>query len=147
MTKSGRPGSVQESILEFYTDAPGPGSYELPSAFAAKPKTPTARHSGTWSFCSRPEAAWLHQLKSVGPGAGLSPAQPRRRPPSWTFARTARMGIGRAASPGPGSYEVPVAEAPKFSMGIRRMARMHPKASPQLTYPGSQANKKMLYSC
>lgn len=147
MTKSGRPGSVQESILEFYTDAPGPGSYELPSAFAAKPKTPTARHSGTWSFCSRPEAAWLQQLKSVGPEAGLSPAEPRRRPPSWTFARTSRMGIGRAASPGPGSYEVPVVETPKFSMGIRRNARMHPKASPQLTYPGSQANKKMLYSC
>ncbi|CAE7418102.1 unnamed protein product [Symbiodinium natans] len=141
--------SMQESIVEFYTDGPGPGSYELPSAFAAKPKTPTARHSGTWSFCRRPEAAWLQQLKSVGPEAGASPAQPRRRPPSWTFARGPRMGAGRVASPGPGSYEAqaPAAQAPKFTMGIRRMARMHPMASPRLTYPGSSVEKKMVYSC
>ncbi|CAK9025932.1 unnamed protein product [Durusdinium trenchii] len=127
-------GSQEESMVEFFTEGPGPGTYTLPSTFGAPSRMPTARHGGAFSFCRRPEAAWLGKLKSVGPPP-TSADEPRKRPPSWSFGRSPQRAPVKERSPGPGYYEqAPSQKGPKFTFGTRRRARQ-----------GDE--KSLLYTC
>eukprot|EP00913_Durusdinium_trenchii_P021104 g19832.t1 len=125
-------GSQEESMVEFFTEGPGPGTYTLPSTFGAPSRMPTARHGGAFSFCRRPEAAWLGKLKSVGPPP-TSADEPRKRPPSWS-ARDDRA-----------DHNAPSQKGPKFTFGTRRRARMHPLTPMLKLRQGDE--KSLLYTC
>lgn len=144
MGTMGTTSSAPESMVEFFTEGPGPGAYNVRSTFGASSKMPTARHGGAFSFCRRPEAAWLGKLKSVGPPATGTYDEPRKRPPSWSFGRSPARARPKERAPGPGYYEQAAhLPGPKFTFGARRMARLHPLAR----HADSNMSKRMVYSC
>jgi len=124
-----------ESMYDYQTDGPGPGSYDILSGFAALPRMPTARHGGCWTFPKRPATSpWLGTLQSVGPSAtdiAADVSAVQRRKPAWSFGFGNRTPRRVSESPGPGSYEAESAfQGPKFSIGCRRGGIMHPLAKP-----------------
>ncbi|CAE8733270.1 unnamed protein product [Polarella glacialis] len=123
--------SIEDSMFDYQTAAPGPGAYELLSGFGAMDRMPSARHGGAWSFSKRPEPTWLGELKSVGPeGSVADTSILKRRKPAWAFSReTTKSRLERPTdSPGPGSYELMSAStrSPKFTFGTRRGVVLHP---------------------
>ena len=140
---AGSTAVAAESMVEFFTEGPGPAAYNLRSTFGASSKMPTARHGGAFSFCRRPEASWLGQLKSVGPPSTGNTDEPRKRPPSWSFGRSPARAIPKERAPGPGYYDQALQlRGPKFTFGARRMARLHP-----LARTASTVTKGIMYSC
>ncbi|CAJ1353569.1 unnamed protein product [Effrenium voratum] len=123
---SRRPES--QSIVEYSTLGPGPGSYSIASTFAPRAQMPTHRHRGASTFRPRPEVTFLGKLKKGGAGPS-SPAPVAKRVPAWGFGTTPRE-KAEPTSPGPGSYEgrAGTPRGPKFTLGTRRTAKMHPLA-------------------
>jgi len=78
--------STKSSQWEWKSITPGPGSYDLPTSFAAGPTTPQARHAGSFSFAGRLRKAWSRP--KLGPthydplpgGDSL-----RVKKPAWSF--------------------------------------------------------------
>eukprot|EP00931_Biecheleriopsis_adriatica_P022248 TRINITY_DN14351_c0_g2_i1.p1 TRINITY_DN14351_c0_g2~~TRINITY_DN14351_c0_g2_i1.p1 ORF type:complete len:803 (-),score=174.13 TRINITY_DN14351_c0_g2_i1:52-2460(-) len=122
--------SVNDSMYEYATEGPGPGAYDIASTFGAKPMNPIARHQGGWSFCRRPEPAWMSKLVSVGPSCCDATADPARKKPAWSFGRGRRPLHRRVRTPGPGHYDQSTPEqefhGPKFTFGSRRGSTLHP---------------------
>jgi len=118
---------AQDSLYDYQTAAPGPGTYEVISGFGALPRMPTARHTGSWTFARRPDALWLSNLKSVGPACTDFNMEERPRHGGWSFSSTTRSPEQHMESPGPGTYELDGPfQGPKFSFGNRRGVVMHP---------------------
>lgn len=139
------PSVVQQSqqeedkrMLWYYTKAPGPGTYEVPSVFGAMDTMPTSRYSGAFSFAER---STIRIQRSIGP-AKYSPclAPTKQRKPAWTFgghpplrSSTPRPDsrpssrAERIESPGPGAYELgSTLRGPQFSIRPRRGLGLHP---------------------
>ncbi|CAE8634482.1 unnamed protein product, partial [Polarella glacialis] len=132
----GRPG---DRMLEYSTPNPGPGAYNVPSSFGAKPSCPVpGRHGGTFSMGARCGDSCVKPQKGLGPAKYVPSVENMiLRKPSWSFADPgsrpmsardaprsamsvgARQATGRPTTPGPGAYFTSEREGnsgPKFSM-------------------------------
>jgi len=116
-------------MLNYNTNVPGPGEYDVLPGFGAMPSMPTARHSGAFTFSGR-RPLW-RVARSVGP-ANYEPdvQKVRSRKPAWGFGTSSRGGVIDSARkktvPGPGSYEVKTPDIPRFTMRPRRGISVHP---------------------
>merc|ERR1719499_955445 len=135
--KSGRE-EAGSNLLEYWTDNPGPGAYDVASGFGAMPTMPTARHGGSFSFTGRDKVpACLRSPPTVGPAHYDPPKSAGsacgRRTPCWVFpARRCESQNSREfATPGPGEYEAKfVTQGPEISMGQRWGVCLHPSQRP-----------------
>lgn len=102
-----------EELIEYSTENPGPGHYEIPSGFAAGPRIPIAKHLGTFSLRKRP------------------PTKNTRGDLIFTqfgFKRAAPKGDTRDMGPDP-SYDCPRINGPAFGWGRTKHNRI-PKYLP-----------------
>lgn len=147
----------QSILLDYVTDNPGPGAYEVRSGLGSTPGMPMIRHGGAFSMRRRGGdiPTWMTANQgstTLGPGQYTlddKASAMRRRKPAWGFPSTPRpaMPASSAASglrerrsatpsPGPGTYEAKSAfEGPKFSMGSRWGLRVHPRQQARVTSP------------
>mmetsp|Transcript_6537 Transcript_6537/g.16107 ORF Transcript_6537/g.16107 Transcript_6537/m.16107 type:complete len:357 (-) Transcript_6537:152-1222(-) len=90
-------GSAKRRALSTGTDAPGPGSYSIPSAMGAKGLTAAGKPEAR-----RPETA-------PGPGSyDPSLKHVADKSPGWKLGRSKRAGLmGGRGGPGPGTYGAP----------------------------------------
>lgn len=127
-----RPG-----MTEFFTDAPGPGTYASTSTVGAGPLTPMLRFKGAYSFRGRgragsnpgnPDAAKYPSPGDYDDHYGLIATRPTR--PSWgwgTEIRQVTETLQPETTPGPGQYSpVMISTARHFSCTPRRTLRVHP---------------------
>lgn len=125
----------QLNTLEWVSDTPGPGMYEIPASIGASDKSPTGRHFGSFSVALplKPPMA----PERIGPCQyypSLRPASANK--PRWSFNRanierglvdSRRPGKTCCANVGPGSYEACIRyHAPQYSLGCRRPCKRHP---------------------
>jgi len=126
------------TLLDYMTDNPGPGAYNVVSGFGAMPMMPTAKHGGSFSFTGRDKRqGWLRNAKTVGPAhyETLSArGGQQRKKPAWTFGSGRSSSAVRpppTASPGPGAYDTKAStHGPQFSMGQRWGVTLHPSQRP-----------------
>lgn len=130
--------STADGLVQYQTDNPGPGAYDVVSGLGALPSMPSVRHSGAFSFTSR-RPLWPKSARVIGPGSyevSGRPASQGARRPAWSFStqrRPANARIAEATSPGPGAYDAAASRnGPEFSMTPRRGVPMHPLQRPFL---------------
>lgn len=142
--------TIGEELIEYHTENPGPGEYDIPSGFGAGPCIPIAKHAGMFSMRKKPPVANARgevtftrfgfkrvsaqgDNRTMGPDPGYE--VPRANGPAfgWGRTQTKRMPKYRADSaedkvtPGPGEYDDrPTPHAPMFSITPRRPTSLHP---------------------
>lgn len=118
---------ICNKMLEYHTDNPGPGAYDVVSGFACMPTNPTARHGGAWSFTLR--RPFYKFRNKVGPSDYQPSMQEiRGRKPAWSIGGRKCFTVNKDPSPGPGDYQVNNTFdcGPKFTMRPRRGIVVHP---------------------
>mmetsp|Transcript_48037 Transcript_48037/g.114152 ORF Transcript_48037/g.114152 Transcript_48037/m.114152 type:complete len:787 (-) Transcript_48037:155-2515(-) len=130
--------------LEYHSPVPGPGTYEVMPSIGVCPSAPTMKSSAAWSIGIRRPCMLGNDSRGTGSQSltipsptnydpSLESTSDTKRKPAWTFGTTKRavfsVKSSVAVTPGPGSYEVrPNCQSPRFTMGLRRGLRLHPRA-------------------
>jgi hypothetical protein len=85
----GRPCSWASAVAAAF---PGPGSYDIATGLGARPRHPTARHGGTFTFGVKPDAPTHLPLYAPGPET-YNPSEDfthKRRKPAWKIGPSPR---------------------------------------------------------
>lgn len=142
--------TIGEELIEYHTDNPGPGQYEIVSGIGAGPCIPYSKHIGSFSMRKRPavkngrgEMIFTRfgfkripeksDTRDMGPDPDYSGPKIKGPAFGWGRTKTKRMPKYFAikneeeATPGPGEYDFRSGStAPMFSITPRRPQSLHP---------------------